>query len=104
MGMIKLVAGMGALLLRRVAAAPDLPLAAAASLVCIGLVETLPVPDRTTGDLVQDLVLVVCATAPLAFVHRWVLAAGTSVMAAVLLTMALGRPPTVAALLPLTPA
>jgi hypothetical protein len=88
-----------AVLLRRVAGAPDLPLAAAALLGTSGLAESAFNADGKSGNLIQALVLALCTTVPLAFARSQLLPAGLTITLAVLLTLVSGWQPTVAGLL-----
>ncbi|MCW2917438.1 MAG: histidine kinase [Actinomycetia bacterium] len=91
--------GRGAALLRRIAAAPGLPLVATALLGTLALLETVLHPGSPAGNLLQALVLALCTTAPLAFARSQPLPAGATITVAVLLTLVIGRQPTVAGLL-----
>jgi signal transduction histidine kinase len=87
------------LLARRIAIAPESPAVAAVLLAALGLVEVVLRGGRPVGNLLQDLVLALCTTLPLAFVRTHLLHVGAVVTVAVLLTLGLGRQPTVGGLL-----
>jgi signal transduction histidine kinase len=88
-----------AVLLRRVAGAPDLPLAAATLLGTFGLADAAVQGREQSEYLSQILVLAVCTTVPLALARSHLLPAGLTITIAVLLTLVSGRQPTVAGLL-----
>jgi len=85
--------------LRRISGSPDLPLAAAALLATLGLLEVVADSGDRPTNVTSALVLVLCTTVPLAFVRSHVLVAAVTITASLLLTLLSGVPQTVAGVL-----
>jgi signal transduction histidine kinase len=83
-------------LLRRIIAAPDWPIAAAALLALLAIAEVTGRPDLAPADKTTALLLSLGTTAPLAFLRTYPLPATVAVTLATVLTLVGGDQPTIA--------
>ena len=83
-------------LVRRVTAAPDWPIAAAALLVLLAIAEVTERPDLAPADMTTALLLSLGTTVPVAFIRSYTLPAAVAVTLATLLTIVSGHQPTLA--------
>jgi signal transduction histidine kinase len=89
----------GVVRLRRLSDSPDLPLAVAALLATLGLLEIVASSGEPATDVSRALALVLCTTVPLAFVRSHVLVVAVTITAALVLTLLSGEQPTIAGVL-----
>jgi signal transduction histidine kinase len=99
MGDVRLSEQLRGPVLRRIAARPAFPMVAAWTLAILAVAEVALRRGQPTDKLLEDLVLALCSTVPVAFLRSHLLPSAAGVTVMVLLTLWLGEQPTIGGLL-----